>query len=103
MNKELIKKSIENVKKIIGECEEKIEKGGNEKSLKSLICGYKKDLDLLLLINGELSEIDSNKLISRLGRLGVSDWVEISKEEYIKNEGYLNENYRVKNGKFYRK
>lgn len=103
MDKELIKKGIENVERIIGECESKIEKGGNEKSLKSLICGYKKDLDLLLLINGELNEIDSNKLISRLGRLGVSDWVEISKEEYIKNEGYLSENYKVKNGKFYKK
>ncbi len=103
MNKELVKKGISNLEKIINDCEVKIEKGGNEKSLKSLICGYKKDLDLLLLINGELDEVNSNKLISRLGRLGVSDWVEISKEEYLKEEGYLSENYKVKNGKYYKR
>ena len=103
MNKELVKKGIESLKKIIAGCEGKIEQGGNEKSLKSLICGYKKDLELLLLINGELDEVSSNKLLSRLGRLGAGDWVEISKEEYIKNEGYLSDNYKVKNGKFYRK
>nr|DAU58944.1 MAG TPA: hypothetical protein [Caudoviricetes sp.] len=103
MNKELIKKGIGNLEKIIKECEVKIENGGNEKSLKSLICGYKKDLDLLLLINGELDEVSSNKLISRLGRLGLAEWVEISREDYLKEEGYFKENYKVTNGKFYRK
>ena len=103
MNKELIKKGIENLEKIIAKCEGEIETGGNKKSLKSLVCGYKKDLDLLLLVNGELNETDSNKLISRLGRLGSSDWIEISKEEYLKEEGYLSENYRVKNGKYYKR
>ncbi len=103
MNKELIKKCISNLEKIINDCEVKIENGGNGKSLKSLICGYRKDLDLLLLINGELDEVNSNKLISRLGRLGAVDWIEISKEDYLKEEGYLKENYKVKNGKYYKK
>ncbi len=103
MNNELVKKSINNLERIINDCEVKIKNGGNEKSLKSLICGYKKDLDLLLLINGELDEASSNKLISRLGRLGLAEWVEISKEEYLKDEGYCKENYKVVNGRFYRK
>ena len=103
MEKKLIEKGINNLSKLIEACEDKINAGGNEKSLKSLICGYRKDLDILLLINGELDDVKSAQMVARLGRIGMSCWVEITKEQYLEEEGYLSENYKVKNGKYYKK
>ena len=92
----LIARSFDNLQKLINSC-------ADTKSGKSVKCGYEKDLDVLYLIGGKLSYEEKKKLIRRLGRLDKVDWEEISKEVYLKEEGYCKENYKVVNGKFYRK
>lgn len=92
----LLARSFDNLQKLIDNC-------ADSKSGKSMKCGYERDLDVLYLIGGKLSYEEENKLIYRLGRLDKVNWIEISKEVYLKEEGYLHDNYKVSNGKYFKK
>ena len=94
--KEIADKAAKNLLALIKGCDE-------SKSGRSMKCGYDRDYKIICALSGQMYTSELKKLISRLGRLDCANWIEISKEEYIKNEGYLNDNYKVKNGKFYRK
>lgn len=92
----LLARSFANLQRLIDNCPD-------TKSGKSSKCGYEKDLNVLYLIGGKLSAEETMKLIYRLGRLDKVNWTEISKETYLKEEGYLHDNYKVSNGKYFRK
>lgn len=92
----LIARSFDNLQKLIDNCPD-------TKSGKSIKCGYERDLDVLYLIGGKLSTEETMKLIYRLGRLDKAGWFEISKETYLKEEGYLYDNYKVSKGKYFKK
>lgn len=69
---------------------EEVEKGGNVKSLKSVICGIKKNYDfcnlLIRLISGEEVNEKDVKLIERLRYNKKVELKEVSKEEVIKGD-----------------
>lgn len=69
---------------------EEVKKGGNVKSLKSIICGIKKNYELvnllIELINGEELNDGDVKLIERLRYNKKVELKEVSKEEVIKGD-----------------
>jgi hypothetical protein len=69
---------------------EEIEKGGNKKSIESVICGINKNIKLLLLIgkclNGDELNDDDVKLIERLSYKVEKKLREVSKKEVIEND-----------------
>lgn len=91
----------EDVLKVVGELvifnneviknkEKEIEKGGNKKSIESVMCGINKNISLLLLIgkcleNKELND-DDVKLIKRLSYKVEKKLKEVSKKEVIEKD-----------------
>lgn len=69
---------------------EEVKSGGNVKSLKSIICGIKKNYELcnllIKLISGEDIKDEDVKLIERLRYNKKAELKEVSKEEVIKND-----------------
>lgn len=69
---------------------EEVKKGGNVKSLKSVICGIKKNYELcrllIKLINGEDVNNEDVKLIERLRYNKKVELKEVSKEEVIEKD-----------------
>ena len=71
----------------IKELEKKIENGGNKKSIESVICGIKKNNEILRLINDLLEGKNGNEeIIRRLEYNKKVELKEITKEEVIKND-----------------
>jgi hypothetical protein len=69
------------------ELEKKIEKGGNKKSIESVICGIRKNNEILKLINDLLNGKNGDeKIIKRLEYCRKVELKEISKEDVIKND-----------------
>ena len=80
---EILKKNEESIK----ELEKKIENGGNKKSIESIICGIKKNNEILKLINDLLDGKNGDeKIIKRLEYCRKIELKEISKEDVIKND-----------------
>lgn len=80
---EILKKNEESVK----ELEKKIENGGNKKSIESVICGIRKNNEILKLISDLLEGKNGDeKIIKRLEYNKKVELKEISKEEVIKND-----------------
>ena len=87
-----MKKLVEDVlmknEESIRELEKKIENGGNKKSIESVICGIRKNNDILRefknLLEGK--EIENKKIIERLEYCRKVELKEVSKEDVIKND-----------------
>lgn len=80
---EILKKNEESVR----ELEKKIENGGNKKSIESVICGIRKNNEILKLVNDLLEgKKGDEKIIKRLEYCRKVELKEISKEEVIKND-----------------
>ena len=80
---EVLKKNEESIK----ELEKKIENGGNKKSVESVICGIRKNNEILKLIIDLLEGKEGNKkIIERLEYCRKVELKEVSKEEVIKND-----------------
>ena len=80
---EVLKKNEES----IVDLERKIENGGNKKSIESVICGVKKNNEILKLILDILEGKEGNKrIIERLEYCRKVELKEVSKEEVIKND-----------------
>ena len=92
----LLESCFNNLQKLIDNCPD-------TRSGKSIKCGYEKDLNILYLIGGKVGYEEKKKLIRRLGRLDKVNWIEIDKETYLKEEGYLKDNYKVSNGRYFKK
>ena len=71
----------------IRELEKKIENGGNKKSIESVICGIRKNNEILKLISDLLDGKNGDeKIIKRLEYCRKVELKEISKEDVIKND-----------------
>ena len=80
---EIFKKNEESIK----ELEKKIENGGNKKSIESVICGIRKNNEILKLISDLLDGKNGDeKIIKRLEYCRKVELKEVSKEEVIKND-----------------
>ena len=80
---EILKKNEESIKVL----EKKIEEGGNKKSIESVICGIRKNNEILRLVNDLLEGKNGDeKIIRRLEYCRKVELKEISKEEVIKND-----------------
>ena len=80
---EILKKNEKSIEELYG----KIMKGGNKKSIESVICGIKKNNDILRLISDLLDgKKGDDKIIKRLEYSRKVELREISKEEVIKND-----------------
>ena len=80
---EILKKNEKSIEELYG----KIMKGGNKKSIESVICGIKKNNDILRLISDLLDgKKGDDKIIKRLEYCRKVELKEISKEEVIKND-----------------
>ena len=80
---EILKKNEESIK----ELEKKIENGGNKKSIESVICGIRKNNEILRLISDLLEGKEGDeKIIKRLEYSRKVELKEISKEDVIKND-----------------
>ena len=80
---EILKKNEESIK----ELEKKIENGGNKKSIESVICGIRKNNEILKLISDLLEGKNGDeKIIRRLEYCRKVELKEISKEDVIKND-----------------
>ena len=80
---EIFKKNEESIK----ELEKKIENGGNKKSIESVICGIRKNNEILRLISDLLEGKNGDeKIIKRLEYCRKVELKEISKEDVIKND-----------------
>ena len=81
---EILKKNEESIRVL----EKKIEEGGNKKSIESVICGIRKNNDILRefknLLEGK--DIENKKIIERLEYCRKVELKEVSKEEVIKND-----------------
>ena len=81
---EVLKKNEESIEKLYG----KMMNGGNKKSIESVICGIKKNNEILReflnLLEGK--EISNKKIIERLEYNKKVELKEISKEDVIKND-----------------
>ena len=79
----VLKKNEESIKML----EEKIKNGGNKKSIESVICGIKKNNEILRLISDLLDGKNGDeKIIKRLEYSRKVELKEVSKEEVIKND-----------------
>lgn len=80
---DVLKKNEESIK----ELEKKIENGGNKKSIESVICGIKKNNEVLKLVNDLLDgKKGDEKIIKRMEYCRKVELKEVSKEEVIKND-----------------
>ena len=80
---EILKKNEESIKML----EKKIENGGNKKSVESVICGIRKNNEILRLINDLLDGKNGDeKIIRRLEYNRKVELKEVSKEDVIKND-----------------
>lgn len=80
---EILKKNEESIKVL----EKKIEEGGNKKSIESVICGIRKNNEILRLVNDLLEgKKGDEKIIKRLEYCRKVELKEISKEDVIKND-----------------
>ena len=80
---EILKKNEESIR----ELEKKIENGGNKKSIESVICGIRKNNEILKLVNDLLNGKNGDeKIIRRLEYSRKVELKEVSKEDVIKND-----------------
>ena len=85
--KDLVVKILMKNEDSIRELEKKIENGGNKKSLDSIICGIRKNNEILKLINDLLDGKNGDeKIIKRLEYSRKVELKEVSKEEVINND-----------------
>ena len=85
--KDLVVKILMKNEDSILELEKKIENGGNKKSLDSIICGIRKNNEILKLINDLLDGKNGDeKIIKRLEYSRKVELKEVSKEEVINND-----------------
>lgn len=85
--KKLVLEALEKNEKSIEELEKKIENGGNKKSIESVICGIRKNNEILKLINDLLDgKKGDEKIIKRMEYCRKIELKEVSKEEVIKND-----------------
>lgn len=87
---ELCKKVGAELEKDLASKNEEVKKGGNTKSLKSVICGIRKNYDLcnllIKLASGEDVNDEDVKLIERLRYNRKVELKEVSKEQVIKED-----------------
>ena len=80
---EILKKNEESIKML----EKKNENGGNKKSIESVICGIKKNNEILKLVSDLLNGKNGDeKIIKRLEYCRKVELKEVSKEDVIKND-----------------
>ena len=80
---EILEKNEESIKVL----EKKIENGGNKKSIESVICGIRKNNEILKLVDDLLNGKNGDeKIIRRLEYSRKVELKEISKEDVIKND-----------------
>lgn len=80
---EILKKNEESIKVL----EKKIENGGNKKSIESVICGIRKNNEILKLVDDLLNGKNGDeKIIKRLEYSRKVELKEVSKEDVIKND-----------------
>lgn len=80
---EILKKNEESIEVL----EKKIENGGNKKSIESVICGIRKNNEILKLISDLLEGKNGDeKIIRRLEYSRKVELREVSKEDVIKND-----------------
>lgn len=80
---DVLKRNEESIKLL----EKKIEEGGNKKSIESVICGIKKNNEILKLISDLLDGKNGDeKIIRRLEYCRKVELKEVSKEDVIKND-----------------
>lgn len=85
--KDLVVKVLMKNEDSIRELEKKIENGGNKKSIESVICGIRKNNEILKLISDLLNGKNGDeKIIRRLEYCKKVELKEISKEDVIKND-----------------
>ena len=85
--KNLVVEILERNEESIRVLEKKIENGGNKKSIESVICGIKKNNEILKLISDLLDGKNGDeKIIKRLEYCRKVELKEISKEDVIKND-----------------
>ena len=85
--KKLVEDVLKKNEKSIEELYSKIELGGNKKSIESVICGIKKNNEILRLISDLLDGKNGDeKIIKRLEYNKKVELREISKEDVIKND-----------------
>ena len=85
--KDLVVEILEKNEESIRMLEKKIENGGNKKSIESVICGIKKNNEILKLISDLLEgKKGDEKIIKRLEYCRKVELKEVSKEEVIKND-----------------
>ena len=85
--KDLVVEILKRNEESIRELEKKIENGGNKKSIESVICGIRKNNEILKLISDLLEGKNGDeKIIKRLEYCRKVELKEISKEEVIKND-----------------
>ena len=80
---DVLKKNVESIEVL----EKKIKEGGNKKSIESVICGIRKNNEILKLVSDLLEgKKGDEKIIKRLEYSRKVELKEISKEEVIKND-----------------
>lgn len=80
---EILEKNVESIEVL----EKKIENGGNKKSIESVICGIKKNNEILRLISDLLEgKKGDEKIVKRLEYCRKVELKEVSKEDVIKND-----------------
>lgn len=85
--KDLVVKILMKNEGSIRELEKKIENGGNKKSIESVICGIKKNNEILRLISDLLDGKNGDeKIIKRLEYCKKVELKEVSKKEVIEND-----------------
>lgn len=85
--KELVVEVLKKNEESIRELEKKIENGGNKKSIESVICGIRKNNEILKLVSDLLDgKKGDEKIIKRLEYYRKVELEEISKEDVIKND-----------------
>ena len=85
--KKLVEDVLKKNEKSIEELYSRIENGGNKKSIESVICGIKKNNEILRLIDDLLEGKNGDeKIIRRLEYSRKVELKEVSKEDVIKND-----------------
>ena len=85
--KKLVEDVLKRNEESIEVLEKKIENGGNKKSIESVICGIRKNNEILKLISDLLDGKNGDeKIIKRLEYCKKVELKEVSKEEVIKND-----------------
>ena len=85
--KKLVVEILEKNEESIRMLEKKIENGGNKKSIDSVICGIKKNNEILKLISDLLDGKNGDeKIVRRLEYSRKVELKEVSKEDVIKND-----------------